>query len=85
MTHTDAVYNFMKRYGGITSMQAFKEIGDTRLSGTIFQLKKRLLASGKEYIDSETIEVSTREGKTTRVSNYFLRKKNGQRIKGVRA
>lgn len=40
-TQTSAVLAHMRKFGGITSMEAFKEYGATRLSGLIFELRKR--------------------------------------------
>lgn len=39
-TLEDRVIEYMKEYGGITSMDAFRDLGVTRLSAVIFTAKK---------------------------------------------
>ena len=34
------VLDYMEQYGGITSLEAFKELGITRLAAVIFDIKK---------------------------------------------
>lgn len=62
------IYEYMKDHGSITSLEAFREIGCTRLSARIRDLKDRGIK-----IDSVKVEVPTRDGKTT-VSKYFIAK-----------
>lgn len=38
---TEKVLKYMKAHGGITSMEAFGNLGITRLSGRIFELRKQ--------------------------------------------
>jgi len=60
------IINHIKEYGSITSLEAFRYYGCTRLSGRIFDLKK------KGYnISSELETVLTRDG-TARVAVYRL-------------
>ena len=35
------VFDYMVEFGSITSLQAFTDLGETRLSGAIFELKKK--------------------------------------------
>jgi hypothetical protein len=66
---TEAVLDWLKTGAGITSMEAFKELGVTRLSAVIFNLRK------KGYdIESETVEVRDRFGEHCKVARYRLRK-----------
>ena len=65
-THCNQILNYIKSHGSITSLEAFKEIGCTRLSGRIFDLKKQ----GYNIV-SEMETVPTRDG-TARVAVYRL-------------
>ena len=67
-TQTQLVLERLKSGRGITSLEAFREFGITRLSAIIFNLRKRGLD-----IESQTIEVDTRYGGRTRVARYVLR------------
>jgi len=40
MTQKEAVLNYIKDFGSISSLQAFRDLGVTRLSAKIFDLKK---------------------------------------------
>lgn len=54
MNGVDKVYEYMKAHNGITSFEAFGKLKETRLSGRIFDLKKKLLAEGdKERVIDE--------------------------------
>lgn len=67
-TQTDVLLKYLKEHSeGITSKVAFEEFGITRLSGLIFNLKK------KGYpITSEEEAVKTRYGGTSIVARYRL-------------
>lgn len=41
MTQGDMVIQYIKDFGSITSWEAFQDLGITRLSGRIFDLKQR--------------------------------------------
>ena len=66
---TQAVLDWLKTGAGITSIEAFKELGVTRLSAVIFNLRKRAYD-----IESETVEVRDRYGEHCKVARYKLRK-----------
>lgn len=54
MNGVEKVYEYMKTHDGITSMEAIYKLEETRLSGRIFDLKKKLLAEGdKERVVDE--------------------------------
>ena len=40
MTQQTRVLRYMQDYGSITSLEAFRDLGITRLSGVIFDLRK---------------------------------------------
>lgn len=61
------VYDFIKKNGGITTMQANKELGETRLSARIFELKERGV-----NIQTEWMRVKNRFGEPRRIKNYFI-------------
>ena len=62
-----AILEHMKKHGYITSMQAFKLYGATRISSIIFSLRK-------DY-DIETVMVSTtnRYGEPTRYGRFIFK------------
>lgn len=61
------VYDFMLAQGGITTMQANKELGETRLSARIFELKEKGI-----LICDEWLSVKNRYGERRRVKKYFI-------------
>ena len=68
VTHYDRVLNHLQRYGSITSWEAIKEYGITRLSAVIFELRK-------EYNITSTFEKSkNRYGDKISYAKYILEK-----------
>lgn len=65
----ERLLKYFKKHKKITSLEAFNELGDTRLSATIFELRK-----DGYNISSRLIKVPTRWGKTTEVAEYRLNK-----------
>ena len=61
------VFDYMVEFGFITSLQAFADLGETRLSGAIFELKKRGVNIG-----TEDIKVKNRYGENRIVTKYFI-------------
>lgn len=68
-SQSDAILWHLKTYGSITSYQAIKEYGATRLSAIIFNHRKN-----GYVIDSVPINKKTRFGKTTTISKYLYTK-----------
>jgi hypothetical protein len=66
-TQEERVLEYMKRFGYITTLDAFNDLGITRLSAKIFNLKKQ----GYTIID-ETIKVKNRFGEEVHVKKYML-------------
>ena len=62
------IINYMKLHGGITSMDAFKDLGETRLSARIFELRKL-------GYDISTLEIESinRYGEAVRYGKYVLK------------
>ena len=68
-TQTQCVLEHLEKHGSITSWQAFKRYGATRLSDIIFRLRKR-----GYIITTETFEVKNRYGSKSRPAKYTLHK-----------
>lgn len=66
---TDRVLNYMLDNDGITSWEAIKEFGATRLSAIIFNLRKR-----GYFIESIWQESTNRYGDPVRFVKYMLDK-----------
>ena len=66
-THYDRILQHLKDFGSITSLEAFKEYGNTRLSATIFLLRK----DGYK-ISSEKVGCKNRYGKIVYFAKYIL-------------
>lgn len=67
-TQTDAVLEWLQTGAGITSLDAFKELGVTRLSAIIFNLRRQ----GYD-IESENVRVRNRFGNVVTVAKYYLK------------
>ena len=65
-TQCNQILDYIKTHGSITSLEAFREIGCTRLSGRIHDLRRR-----GYKITSDMQTVPTRDG-TARVAVYKL-------------
>ena len=68
MTHCMRVLNYMREYGGITTLDAFRDLGVARLSARI----KDLRDSGYTIIGN-MVEVKDRYGEKCHVKRYTLR------------
>lgn len=72
-THKTRTLNYLKEFGSITSLEAIRDLGNTRLADTIFRLRK-----DGYVIESNNVKVPTRfkkdNGDTvfTNVSKYIL-------------
>ena len=66
-THYTRLLDYLKIHKTITSLQAIRDLGNTRLSATIFELRK----DGYD-ITSTDIPVPNRWGTKTMVSQYEL-------------
>lgn len=65
ITNKQRVIDYINEFGSITSLQAFNDLGDSRLSSTIFELKK-----DGYLIKSEDIKVYNRFGEPRYVAKY---------------
>lgn len=66
-TAEERVFSFMLDFGGITTLDAFVELGDSRLSARIFTLKEKGVPIG-----DERIKVKNRYGEKRSVKRYFI-------------
>jgi len=61
------IFDYMLEFGSITSLQSFVDLGETRLSGCIFQLKKKGINISTEFRD-----VKNRFGEIRRIKEYRI-------------
>lgn len=61
------VFDYMLEFGSITSLQAFVDLGESRLSAVIFELKKKGVT-----ISGETKSVKNRFGETRYIKEYRI-------------
>lgn len=61
------VFDYMVEFGSITSLQAFTDLGNSRLSATIFSLKKKGVVIG-----GSTVVVTNRFKEKRYVKKYWL-------------
>ena len=67
-THYTRLLDYLKEFKYITSLDAIRDLGNTRLSATIYQLR-----NDGHNIESEDIKVANRWGGITTVSKYILK------------
>lgn len=61
------VFDYMVEFGSITSLQAFNDLGNSRLSATIFSLKKKGV-----IINGKTKTVKNRFGEKRYIKQYWI-------------
>jgi hypothetical protein len=69
-THKDRLVEYLQSNGSITSLEAIRDLGNTRLSATIHTLRH----TDKYVIYADTVEVPNRFGGTTKISRYYADK-----------
>jgi len=68
MSHKERTLDYMRQFGSITSKEAFDDLGNTRLSATIYNLRQ------EGYDIFSTKETSkNRFGEKTTYDRYYLR------------
>ena len=65
-TQNDRVLAYMRSHKGIPSLDAYRDLGCTRLSARIADLKRMGIAIGKIMVDREN-----RYGETVKAAQYF--------------
>ena len=66
-TQNERIIEYMKEYGGITQLDAIRDLGVMRLASRISDLKRR----GYD-IGSKTEAVKNRFGETCHIKKYYL-------------
>lgn len=61
------VFDYMLEFGSITSLESFVDLGETRLSGCIWQLKKKGVNISTKFVD-----VRNRYGENRKVKEYSI-------------
>lgn len=61
------VFDYMVQFGSITSLEAFTDLGNSRLSATIFTLKKKGIV-----INGDTVTVTNRFKEKRHVKRYHI-------------
>lgn len=67
ITYQDRILQYLKDYGSITSWEAIKEFGATRLSAVIYNLKK----NGYKF-DEEWVHATNRYDEPVSFKKYIL-------------
>lgn len=65
MNHKQRLLEYLIEYKSITSLEAIRELGNTRLSAYIYQLKKE-----GYIINTTTVKVKNRFNEYTHVAKY---------------
>lgn len=66
-TTQQRVFDYIMEFGSITTLQAFTDLGESRLSARIWELRDKGVNIG-----SETIMVKNRFGESRHVKKYFI-------------
>lgn len=66
-TQNDRILDYMDEFGGITQLEALRDLGVMRLASRISDLNRR-----GYRIDSEMVQVKNRYGETCRVKRYYM-------------
>lgn len=69
MTMDDRVLKYMQDFGGITSWEAISELGYTRLSASIYNLRRYY------QIEDRWIKKKNRYGDNVKFKQYYIVKK----------
>ena len=72
MNKTKAVLKHLEEFGSITSWEAIKEYGATRLSAIIYNLRHKY---GLDIV-SEIVDFTDRYGNKSNFAKYVLKKEN---------
>lgn len=67
MNQHERIYHYMKDFGSITPIQAFTDLGITKLATRISEMKRKGIP-----IESQMIKVKNRYGDKTEVMKYSL-------------
>lgn len=68
MTQAQKIVEYINRFGSITTMEAFMDLGIARLASRIYDLK----CEGY-HIESDTVTKKNRYGEEVRYSRYWIK------------
>ena len=68
-TQVDRVIAYMKQFGSVSTLDAFKDLGVTRLSARIFEIRKR-----GYKVKAEPIQAKNRFGEKSHIKRYSFEK-----------
>ena len=68
MTQCEQIIDYLHRFGSITPMEAFADLGITKLATRVSEMRK----DGREF-NIETVKSTNRFGKTVRYAKYSLK------------
>lgn len=71
MTQADRVLDYIKQFGSITTLEGFKDLGVTRLSARVFELRK----AGYNIL-SKNETSKNRFGEKVNYFRYYLKEEN---------
>lgn len=66
-TQNQRILDYMDEFGGITQLEALRDLGVMRLASRISDLNRRGFP-----IESEMVKVKNRYGETCRVKRYYM-------------
>ena len=72
MTQRELVLNYIKEFGSITPMEAFADLGITKLATRISEMRR-----DGEHFKIETVKAKNRFGKTVYYAKYSMEDNNG--------
>lgn len=61
------VFDYMNDFGSITTLQAFADLGESRLSARIFELREKGI-----NVSGEIVQVRNRYGEPRHVKRYYI-------------
>ena len=68
MTQCEQIIEYLNQFGSITPMEAFADLGITKLATRVSEMRK----DGREF-KIETVKSTNRFGKTVRYAKYSLK------------
>ncbi len=70
MTQCEQIIDYLHQFGSITPMEAFADLGITKLATRVSEMRK----DGREF-KIESVKSTNRFGKTVRYAKYSLKEK----------
>lgn len=72
MTQRELILNYIKEFGSITPMEAFADLGITKLATRISEMRR-----DGEHFKIETVRTKNRFGKTVYYAKYSMEDNDG--------